>query len=116
MTRKGATLEYDKDGLIKACEVSYLFEVPENLRMRHPHKEYVLHHYGSGLSELFETLSEARARRAYWESQGVSYLKIGRVTIDGIVLTDDIDSPSTWESLARSRIFGLILSRMQSDS
>lgn len=65
MTRKGANLEYDKHGLVKACEVSYLFEVPEDLRERHPHCEYVLHHYGSGLSEMFETLKEARSRRAF---------------------------------------------------
>lgn len=46
----------------------------------------------------------------------MSYLKIGRVTVDGLVLTDDIDSSSTWDMLARSHIFGLLMSRMQSDS
>lgn len=114
-TRKGAHLEYDKSGLVKACEVSYLFQVPEDLRERHPFGEYYL--WGPGSYEVFYTLKEARAKRAWYESQGVSpYMKIGRVTIDGIVLTDDIDSQSTWESVARSSIFGLLMSRMQSDS
>lgn len=93
-TRKGAQLEYDKSGLVKACAVSYLFQVPEDLRERHPFAEYYL--WGPDSYEVFYTLKEARAKRAWYESQGVSsYMKIGRVTIDGIVLTDDIDSQNT---------------------
>lgn len=47
-------------------------------------------------------------------SKGSGCWKIGRLTPDAILLTDNIDSPFTWASLAKSTIWGLIQSRMYS--
>lgn len=114
-TRKGAKLLYDKEHLVEMISGRFEREVDPL------HGGYVVYgtfpkyHYES---PLFTSLKEARSHR---ESMGGTYLSIKRVTADGFLLAshvpvseDDPGSFDTWEALAKSRLFGLIQSRMYS--
>lgn len=118
-TRNGATLEYDKHDLVKALsDPDFEFRVPAapSGSEWHPIDHYVV--YSSfGESWSFGSIKEARGFRDGLSVSGSCVYRIGRVTLDGLWLNRDIESQEagSWDLLARSNIFGLILSRMQSD-
>lgn len=132
-TRNGATLKFDKGELVKALEVKQiLFSIPEDQACRSGiANEYILWDpTDPSWSEAFIQKVDAQKRRVELESMpigavdpqtgkyvgGRRYLKIGRITPDRVVLTNDIDSQFSWDALARSRIFGMITSRMYAGS
>jgi len=118
MTRSGAVLDFDKQDLVQALDVSPTFAPPAGLEY-YPSgfEEYILHSR-CGVWEAFKTKREAKERQAELEAKSmIGYdSRVGRVNPDGVFITEDVDSPFSWEGLARSRIMGLIQSRMYNGS
>lgn len=114
-TRTGAGLEYDRKALVVA-EQAKSFPLPEGLSGKE-FKQYILYNRSTGQSFAYSTLNHARARLVEL-SAGESSLvwRIGRVTPDAVILTDDVDAGFTWEALAKSTVFGWIQGRLYSGS
>lgn len=117
-TRKGAKLLYDKYELVSQYESGVLARNVSvtSLSGYVVYGTYPTGHYESG---VFSSLFAARKHR---DAMSGAYLKIKSIDPSGIILCLDVPddgeagSFDTWEALAKSKIFGLIQSRMYADS
>lgn len=117
-TRKGASLEYDKSELVSKYESGDLAS-NDSLTLIGGYVVYGTFPTGHYESEVFSSLFAARKHR---DAMSGAYLKIKFIDPSGIILSLDVPddgeagSFDTWEALAKSKIFGLIQSRMYSNS
>lgn len=117
-TRNGASLRYDKHDLVKVLESPKPFLVPYPVEFK---SEVPFDSYGlwDGLGGWVEcsSLKDAREKLLVLSAGQFSVQwRVVRLSAEGLMISENLDSHDSWESLVRSRIFGLIVSRMQSDS
>lgn len=116
-TRSGKSLLFDKEGLI---EDLYELEGAHGLSgiAEELHTYYVVWSSGGYVSENLRTKAEAQRLKLTLESVGggSGSLRISRHSLDGAVLTRNIEVDSTWERVSKSNIFGLIQARLYDGS
>lgn len=111
-TRNGSTLKFDQQGLVRALDSGEIPTPPVDVPYFGKLDTYVLW-APTGESVFCDTMSEARALRAEYEKDSPScFWRIGHVSADGLILSDNIDTKWSWDSLAKSKIFGMIQNRM----
>jgi len=113
-------LRFDKEGLVLDLELRDLLSsgpsrsCPGIAEIRD--SVYLLVN-GLGESFSFTSVGEARRVKEMFEFAGGSCTwRIMRSDVSGEILTRDIDSLSVWEKVARSRMFGLLQSRLYAGS